>query len=121
MSHRVLSAGLSCLCMLLAGQLVSVTAQAACSAREKLDLRREGANAQEIADICGDESEQLSPPRRSRGTPPANHSYESQRAMPRFASACYTAFGICPMMVALPQGVNCTCYTQWGAYPGIAR
>ena len=33
------------------------------------------------------------------------------------AAACYTNFGACPMMVAIPIGAVCNC----GGIPGVAR
>lgn len=37
------------------------------------------------------------------------------------ASACWTQFGICPMVVAIPPGAPCYCQTMMGLVPGVAR
>ncbi|GEM_PF-4788095 len=37
------------------------------------------------------------------------------------ASECVTQYGTCPMMIALPVGVSCTCTGQYGVFPGLAQ
>lgn len=37
------------------------------------------------------------------------------------AAACWTQFGICPMVVAIPPGTPCYCQTMVGPVLGVAR
>jgi len=43
------------------------------------------------------------------------------RPAPVIARVCATPLGMCPMMVAVPQGQSCGCPTPRGMVPGITR
>jgi len=44
-----------------------------------------------------------------------------QQQQPTNATICVTSLGNCPMVLAIPVGSVCTCYTTFGAFNGIAR
>jgi hypothetical protein len=55
-------------------------------------------------------------------TPAANRQVQAvYRPAPAVAKVCATPLGVCPMMVAVPQGSSCGCSTPRGAIGGIAR
>jgi hypothetical protein len=43
------------------------------------------------------------------------------RPAPKVATVCATPLGVCPMMVAVPQGSSCGCSTPRGSIGGVAR
>lgn len=40
---------------------------------------------------------------------------------PAPASVCQTEYGACPLVVLMPRGVVCSCYTAYGEIRGLAR
>lgn len=91
--------------------------------------RKQSAQSNDPADASGDQAPA------SNGKRQAHHAESSQppvlamnRPSPAFyrpaiaiAKVCATPFGMCPMMVAIPQGSSCGCATPRGMVGGIAR
>ena len=86
-------------------------ADAYCSTRERIQLRNEGVPPMEIDRLCGTPQQQVQP---MRPMP------QMQQRLP-MATVCMTNAGPCPMVVGMPVGSTCACYTPWGAVPGVAR
>jgi hypothetical protein len=94
--------------------LTPLDGDAACTARERIDLRREGYTKEEVERICADEVEdkRAQVPRSPRSTPPSGSGA---------ATICSTPVGACFMMQPVPVGSYCTCFTAAGSYPGVAQ
>ncbi|MBS0349371.1 MAG: hypothetical protein JSR69_23235 [Proteobacteria bacterium] len=100
---------------LASGLLTPGMADAYCTTRERIQLRNEGVSPLEIDRLCGvPQQQQVEPQMPRRALPPM------QQRLP-MATVCTTNAGPCPMMVGMPVGSACACYTPWGAVPGIAR
>lgn len=112
MKHRDL---LVLLMTIASGLLLPASADAYCTTRERIQLRNEGVAPQEIDRLCGvPQQQQVEPQAPRRALPPV------QQRLP-MATVCTTNAGPCPMVVGMPVGSACACYTPWGAVPGIAR
>jgi hypothetical protein len=92
------------LALLISALVFSHAALAQCSAEDISSYVAGGATAEQLSQLCG----------QSMGVP----TYSQQ---PTVATLCVTQWGFCPLMVQLPFGSYCECFTLAGRVPGLAR
>jgi hypothetical protein len=91
-----------------------------CSTEQVVKLKKGGLSTSDIRELCSEESDddEDSPSARARrrSVPQQNSSQRSSTAR-----QCTTTWGMCPMQVPIPSGSACTCFNNYGQFPGIAR